>query len=55
MGLIPGTPHWLMEDDVYKGRFIPASTTVMDNTWYVTQFLEVISANKLNTEKGDFL
>ena len=42
MGLIPGTPHRLMEDDVYKGRFIPAGTTVMDNTWYATRFLETI-------------
>ena len=54
MGLIPGTPHRLMEDDVYKGRLIPAGTTVMDNTWYGTRFLEAISADKLNTEKGDF-
>jgi len=28
-----GTPHLLMEDDVYMGQFIPAGATVMDNTW----------------------
>jgi len=25
-----------MEDDVYKGQFIPAGATVMENPWYAT-------------------
>lgn len=28
-----GVPHRLMEDDVYKGMFIPAGTTVVENLW----------------------
>jgi len=28
-----GVPHRLMEDDVYRGLFIPAGTMVMDNQW----------------------
>jgi len=28
-----GSAHRLMEDDVYKGLFIPAGATVADNTW----------------------
>lgn len=27
-----------MEDDVYKGWFIPAGATVMENTWYAILF-----------------
>ena len=34
--LVSGTPNRLMEDDVYNGQFIPAGTTIMDNTWYAT-------------------
>ena len=34
--LASGTPNRLMEDDVYNGQFIPAGTTIMDNTWYAT-------------------
>ncbi|KAF9786299.1 cytochrome P450 [Thelephora terrestris] len=30
-----GTPHRLMEDDVYEGWFIPAGATVFDNPWAV--------------------
>ena len=32
--LSAGSPHRLMKDDVYKGWFIPAGATIMDNTWY---------------------
>ncbi|KAF9648948.1 cytochrome P450 [Thelephora ganbajun] len=28
-----GTTHRLMEDDVYKGIFIPAGTTLLENIW----------------------
>ena len=31
-----GTPHRLMEDDVYNGWFIPAGSTIIENTWYAT-------------------
>lgn len=30
-----GTSHRLMEDDVYKGMFIPAGTTLLENIWWV--------------------
>ena len=30
-----GSAHRLMEDDIYKGMFIPAGTTVMENIWSV--------------------
>lgn len=33
-----GVAHRLMEDDVYKGMFIPAGTTVMENIWSVRSF-----------------
>ena len=33
-----GSPNRLMEDDVYKGQFIPAGATIVDNVWYVTYF-----------------
>ena len=33
-----GSPNRLMEDDVYKGQFIPAGATIMDNTWYALHF-----------------
>jgi len=36
--LASGSPHRLMEDDVYKGQLIPAGATVMDNTWYAMCF-----------------
>jgi len=36
--LATGSPNRLMEDDVYKGQFIPAGSTIMDNTWYATWF-----------------
>ena len=28
-----GAAHRLMEDDIYKGMFIPAGATVIENTW----------------------
>ena len=28
-----GTSHRLMEDDVYKGMFIPAGTILLENIW----------------------
>ena len=28
-----GVPHRLMEDDVYKGMFIPAGATIVENIW----------------------
>ena len=30
-----GSPHRLMEDDIYKGMFIPAGATVIENIWSV--------------------
>jgi len=33
-----GTSHRLMEDDVYKGMFIPAGTTLLENIWLVHPF-----------------
>lgn len=33
-----GSPRRLTEDDVYKGRFIPAGATIMDNIWYAVRF-----------------
>ena len=30
-----GSAHRLMEDDIYKGMFIPAGATVMENIWSV--------------------
>ena len=36
--LSSGAPHRLMEDDVFNGWFIPAGTTIMENTWFVTRF-----------------
>ena len=30
-----GVPHRLMEDDIYKGMFIPAGATVVENIWSV--------------------
>ena len=30
-----GTSHRLMEDDVYRGMFIPAGTTLLENIWLV--------------------
>lgn len=41
-----------MEDDVYKGQLIPAGTTVMDNVWYVTHFVNCFD-DWLSLEKGD--
>ena len=46
-----GTPHRLMEDDVYEGWFIPAGTTVIDNPWYVARFCELISDVRLRIEQ----
>jgi cytochrome P450 len=37
-GPASGISRRLREDDVYKGQFIPAGTTIVDNTWYVTRF-----------------
>ena len=34
-----GLAHRLMEDDVYKGMFIPAGTTLLENIWLVHPFL----------------
>ena len=28
-----GAAHRLMEDDVYRGMFIPAGTTMLENIW----------------------
>ena len=33
-----GITHRLMEDDVYKGMFIPAGTTLLENIWLVHPF-----------------
>ena len=33
-----GITHRLMEDDVYKGMFIPAVTTLLENIWLVHPF-----------------
>ena len=33
-----GTSHRLMEDDVYKGMFIPAGAVVLENLWLVHPF-----------------
>ena len=33
-----GSPHRLMEDDIYKGMFIPAGATVIENIWSVHYF-----------------
>lgn len=33
-----GAPHRLMEDDVYKGMFIPAGTMLVENIWSVHPF-----------------
>jgi cytochrome P450 len=33
-----GTPHRLMEDDVYEGMFIPAGTMLVENIWLVHTF-----------------
>jgi hypothetical protein len=42
-----------MEDDVYKGYFIPAGTTALDNVWYAIRFCGLFSGNWLSIEKGD--
>ena len=42
--LASGSPHRLMEDDVYKGQFIPAGATIVDNTWYATNFCRLCLA-----------
>lgn len=31
-----GLPHYVTEDDEYKGHFIPKGTTVLPNTWYTS-------------------
>ena len=36
-GLALEFPRRLMEDDVYKGQFIPAGATIIYNTWYATR------------------
>lgn len=33
-----GVPHRLMEDDIYKGMFIPAGATLLENLWWVDPF-----------------
>ena len=33
-----GSAHRLMEDDIYKGMFIPAGSTVIENVWSVHSF-----------------
>ena len=33
-----GSPHRLMEDDIYKGMFIPAGATVIENIWSAHSF-----------------
>ena len=35
--LASGSPNRLMENDVYRGQFIPAGATIVDNTWYASQ------------------
>ena len=30
-----GVSHRLMEDDIYKGMFIPAGATILENIWWV--------------------
>lgn len=37
--LDPGAPHRLMEDDVYRGQFIPAGAMVTGNVWCVAGFV----------------
>ena len=32
--VVLGLPHRLMEDDVYKGMFIPKGSLVFGNIWY---------------------
>jgi cytochrome P450 len=29
-----GTTHRLMEDDVYRGMFIPGGATILENIWW---------------------
>lgn len=53
MGLVPGAPRRLVEDDVYKGQFTPISATILDNTRRVTWFLGNFLSDLLNAEKGD--
>ena len=48
----PGTPHRLMEDDVYEGWFIPAGTTVIANPWFVTRVYKPFNAVLLTMVKG---
>jgi len=33
-GTLPGLPHRLMEDDVYKGMHIPKGSLIFGNIWY---------------------
>jgi len=42
--LASGSPHRLTEDDVYKGQFIPAGATIMDNTWYAIYLCRMLLA-----------
>lgn len=41
-----------MEDDIYKGYFIPAGTTVIANVWCVhTHFSATLRVYVANTQK----
>ncbi|KAH9942706.1 cytochrome P450 [Amylocystis lapponica] len=53
-------PHKVMQDDVYKGHFIPAGSTVLANVWAVMhdpsvypEPYEFRPERYLSTEKGD--
>ena len=45
-------PHRLMEDDVYKGMFIPAGATVVDNVWWVHSFEFMLGVSYCSLEQG---
>ena len=53
--LASGSAHQVAEDDVYRGFFIPAGATVIENIWYVIRVPEAHSCNRLNDGKGDVL
>jgi hypothetical protein len=39
MALYSGLPHRLMEDDVYKGMYIPKGSLIFGNIWYAVLIL----------------
>ena len=48
-----GSAHRLMEDDIYKGMFIPAGSTVMENIWSVHSFTR--GRTSLTCRAGEYL